>query len=47
MTAKALFQAQPSLEGLPLGRLNYANMRYVRQFWPDERDDLPYVWPVE
>ena len=20
---------------------------HYRQFWPDERDDLPYVWPVE
>ena len=40
MTAKALFRAQPSLEGLPLGRLNYASMRYVRQFFPKHLMDL-------
>ena len=40
MTAKALFQAQPSLEGLPLGRLNYASMRFVGQFFPEQLMDL-------
>lgn len=22
------------------------NPEHYRQFWPDERDDLPYIWPV-
>jgi hypothetical protein len=23
------------------------NPGYYRQFWPEERDDLPYVWPTK
>ena len=40
MTARALFQAQPSLEGLPIGSFRYAEMRFIRRSLPPEIVEL-------
>lgn len=40
MTAKALFQAHPSLEGLPIGSFRYASQAFVRRNLPTHMVEL-------
>ena len=36
MSAKAIFQAHPSLEGLPVGSFRYSELRFVQRSLPPE-----------
>ena len=47
LNALPMWMGNPKVHQSHRSNLLRKEPEHYRQFWPDERDDLPYVWPVE